>query len=990
MENPNFQPRWLPKKEIVEKRCSIATCTNPFHCNTNLVSASEIERLFHVSGQVVAFTVAGSGTSVGLCIEHYRQMYSMLHPPQPCASCGSKPKRRESFSRRCPAPDVINAHLNNLTCELRTLTSESCICLPCYKYCNNILQQLNSAGKTAKPDTQLGSIDEQLSHMIHTLESLGAQNLTTRDYIELMGCLSAQTVAEHLKKDEALLLPVVYRGFVDQVGNQAAQFPGLCLTDDEIPSIRWLLTRLHMHLGPLLEVQCKHRKYGSVLFRQNGDLVTAVSAALGQSQTIQKHLERQHEEDSALSHQLQPDQPTLEQKVEAVSIHINDRLHKQAQALQTAYKDTPGKYKTLNLQTVQDTMDPVLVSFINKITQSIRGRKRRLFPDETDSQSMNMRSIRQLYTLCVLLFCTESTCCMPLHILLTEAIICNGGSLELVRMFNRIGAVASLDTSSRLSTMVVHERLIRGPERELFPNTLTVASVDNIDILQPYAMVSSTDATRSWHGTSVQCTQPMPKSCSLSSEDLVSRRESQIGKHPASSPIASPLPLARAKRRRRTLTKQASPHTQMVVPVPQLVSIQPATEQTDLQDYPNSQGSTLSVEQFKVTATEEARLDILKQDLFHCVLLKYGETKRSCSILPGLPSLLNCIRQQTAEKEVSNVVYLQILSEKADSKATLRKVLANLQKVFVTGIGQKWLIVVGDAKTYDILQDLRREYGTHLKWLIPFPGDWHVLFNYQKVIMKAYADAGLVHLAKASGHRSETLTSLINCSNFKRTHRFLLQTFLAFYQFFISLYVAQVSSMEDNTQMLTDPEQFLLDHVGGIVDVFASTTDDNGLPELRRRVSTLLSELPYSYSSFDRFMSDKAKEQDTIRFWLQFVTVDIFSYIALYTGIRTRNWQLRTGSLKLMASVFSAFDRPIYQRLIPQHLKDLAQMPPRVLQHLQDGGFSVRLTSTEWHAVALDECHEMKVNKDAKLAVVRPSERRSSIYLITFNFEQHA
>ena len=29
----------------------------------------------------------------------------------------------------------------------------------------------------------------------------------------------------------------------------------------------------------------------------------------------------------------------------------------------------------------------------------------------------------------------------------------------------------------------------------------------------------------------------------------------------------------------------------------------------------------------------------------------------------------------------------------------------------------------------------------------------------------------------------------------------------------------------------------------------------------------------------------------------------------------------------------------------------------------------MRLSSTDWHGVALDECHEM-VNKDAKLAVV--------------------
>lgn len=71
-----------------------------------------------------------------------------------------------------------------------------------------------------------------------------------------------------------------------------------------------------------------------------------------------------------------------------------------------------------------------------------------------------------------------------------------------------------------------------------------------------------------------------------------------------------------------------------------------------------------------------------------------------------------------------------------------------MHSIFIVDHGQKWLLVVGDAKTYDLLQEI---YGDHFKWLLPFPGDWHILLNYQKVLMKVYADAGLTKL----GHNIE-------------------------------------------------------------------------------------------------------------------------------------------------------------------------------------------------------------------------------------------
>ena len=103
----DFKPCWLQKK--TKGNCSIESCKNPWHSNTNLVSTSELEQV--LNERLVAFSVAGPSTSIGLCRDHYNALYTQLHTSQQCASCGAKPKRGESFTRHIPEPDHINTHL---------------------------------------------------------------------------------------------------------------------------------------------------------------------------------------------------------------------------------------------------------------------------------------------------------------------------------------------------------------------------------------------------------------------------------------------------------------------------------------------------------------------------------------------------------------------------------------------------------------------------------------------------------------------------------------------------------------------------------------------------------------------------------------------------------------------------------------------------------------------------------------------------------------
>ena len=59
--------------------------------------------------------------------------------------------------------------------------------------------------------------------------------------------------------------------------------------------------------------------------------------------------------------------------------------------------------------------------------------------------------------------------------------------------------------------------------------------------------------------------------------------------------------------------------------------------------------------------------------------------------------------------------------------------------------------------------------------------------------------------------------------------------------------------------------------------------------------------------------------------------------------------------------------------LIPHHLSEVNSYSIEILECFERGGFSVSITGTAWANVALDEAHEMLINKDLKSAVIRPT-----------------
>ena len=136
-----------------------------------------------------------------------------------------------------------------------------------------------------------------------------------------------------------------------------------------------------------------------------------------------------------------------------------------------------------------------------------------------------------------------------------------------------------------------------------------------------------------------------------------------------------------------------------------------------------------------------------------------------------LQDLFSLTRVEHAEKS-----QVEAIGAVTDCKDTVMQSLHNLQPQFILGKNMRWLVLEGDAKLCEVVKCLKFEYGEELSWVIPYPGDWHMLMIYQKALMKPYYDAGLKALAGAAGY---PLVAIQSCSQFKRSHNFILETWEA-------------------------------------------------------------------------------------------------------------------------------------------------------------------------------------------------------------------
>ena len=93
-------------------------------------------------------------------------------------------------------------------------------------------------------------------------------------------------------------------------------------------------------------------------------------------------------------------------------------------------------------------------------------------------------------------------------------------------------------------------------------------------------------------------------------------------------------------------------------------------------------------------------------------------------------------------------------------------------------------------------------------------------------------------------------------------------------------------------------------------------------------------------------------------------------------------------AIKSMAALFTAFDRPNYQKLIPQHIVDVLALPYGILSELTKGGFTLSIRGRRGHNIGIDEAHKMCINKECKEFITRPSADYINVQLNFYLYEQ--
>ena len=302
-----YNPKWKGTQSMSKRQC-ISAHQDEKTIKPSFAPIQWLEAALHIE--------CTEPKLLALCLHCYNELYRQFNSPSPCASCGGIPKQGTVLCRHSPDAIAVTKHLQRTTGSTITIQATDYLCNNCYKSHLAIITELQRERVEA---------EKTLENCITRLrvQEEHADTLTYKSVVQ-----SALFVAEHLVQDKAVLLPHVCRYFLTCYGVKSQNLT-LTLEENDCTvkfSSRWLLGQLIIHLNPHMQYICVHKKFGTMLYRTEGDILTCLSWALGSSSNVT--------EVDAQPEKTYKNEPLSKERVlfEAGEI-LNDIIHKEIKSL---------------------------------------------------------------------------------------------------------------------------------------------------------------------------------------------------------------------------------------------------------------------------------------------------------------------------------------------------------------------------------------------------------------------------------------------------------------------------------------------------------------------------------------------------------------------------------------------------------------------------------------------------------------------------------
>lgn len=259
----SYIPKW--KQNLKMKNisvCKYPQCTKT-NQNTQIIKASFApeEKLKETMG----ITEEGE---ILLCKNHYNEVYRATHF-RACASCHAYPKEGRTFSHHSPDPVIVAAYFGD-DCEIQP---DELLCLMCYRVHLSVLSDIENQ---PVPINERLQQDIELFQEVHDRESTG--KLTRATLVAVIA------VAKRFYLEKVMLLTTASAIFLEAYTGDS-YFSGVSSVEIYLEngdsktkfSSHWLLHQLLLHIKDYLCFKCIHKKYGTVLYKRGGDLLTSLS-----------------------------------------------------------------------------------------------------------------------------------------------------------------------------------------------------------------------------------------------------------------------------------------------------------------------------------------------------------------------------------------------------------------------------------------------------------------------------------------------------------------------------------------------------------------------------------------------------------------------------------------------------------------------------------------------------------------------------------------